>query len=122
MRLLRRFFTTEGRLARGEYIGLQIIFLLCLFPLYMLAFVAEYGIVIIALAMILVAINIFPTIRRLHDVNLPGWVALLWLVPQAGSWVNLFLCFVKGTVGPNKYGDDPKWKDELGKFNENKNF
>ena len=48
-------------------------------------------------------------IKRYHDLERSGWNILLWLVPLVGqiiillSWIQFL--FVKGTDGPNKYGD-----------------
>lgn len=54
------------------------------------------------------------TIRRFHDLNLSGWVYLPFLVLGAVPLVNFLVWIVlivmmclKGTAGPNKYGDDP---------------
>jgi uncharacterized membrane protein YhaH (DUF805 family) len=41
--------------------------------------------------------------RRLHDINLSGWLSLLLIVPG----MQLFLLFMPGTKGPNKYGSSP---------------
>lgn len=40
-------------------------------------------------------------IRRMHDVNKSGWFVLIPIY-------NLILTLTAGTVGPNKYGSDPK--------------
>lgn len=54
------------------------------------------------------------TIRRFHDLNLSGWVYLpfviLSAVPLLGFlvWIALIVVMcLKGTSGPNKYGEDP---------------
>ena len=58
----------------------------------------------------------FMTAQRLRDMNLSGWIALLWIPigmfdnPAKGafSWAAIIiLCFVPGTSGPNKFGHDP---------------
>lgn len=60
------------------------------------------------------------TVRRLHDRNLPGWlyavVVVLQLIPVVGMAAALALLVVNalpGTVGPNKYGADPKKAPDL---------
>lgn len=54
--------------------------------------------------------------QRLRDLNLSGWFALLWvpinlLEGQLRLAITLaiiiVLCAIPGTVGANKYGDDP---------------
>jgi uncharacterized membrane protein YhaH (DUF805 family) len=43
-------------------------------------------------------------VRRLHDVNVTGWVAFVcFFIPLVG----LIFGFVPGTKGPNKYGAAP---------------
>jgi len=47
-------------------------------------------------------------IKRWHDQDLTGW---LWLInfTGIGSLVTFVMCgFLRGTVGPNKYGPDPR--------------
>jgi uncharacterized membrane protein YhaH (DUF805 family) len=46
-------------------------------------------------------------VRRLHDQDKSGWLALLGLVPIANIVLLVFM-FLEGTRGPNKYGPDPK--------------
>jgi len=44
------------------------------------------------------------TVRRLHDVNRTGWLALLWFVPVFG-WVYLVLLLAQpGDQGDNSHG------------------
>jgi uncharacterized membrane protein YhaH (DUF805 family) len=56
------------------------------------------------------------TAQRLRDFGVTGWLALLWIpiamLPEPASlalslafWI--VLCSVPGTVGPNRWGDDP---------------
>jgi uncharacterized membrane protein YhaH (DUF805 family) len=54
------------------------------------------------------------TIRRFHDLNLSGWVYLPFLVLGVVPLLNFVVWIVlivvmclKGTTGPNKYGEDP---------------
>jgi uncharacterized membrane protein YhaH (DUF805 family) len=48
------------------------------------------------------------TIKRLHDGNSSGWWLLFGLVPFVGPVVIPIVCyFMRGTVGPNDYGEDP---------------
>ena len=84
----------------------------------------------ILLAIICVALfyNISILWRRLHDLNLPGWPCLIFVVigalaemPEISGQmseaiyifkiplfiIGIVLLFVRGTVGPNKYGPDP---------------
>ncbi len=45
---------------------------------------------------------------RLHDINTTGaWLLLFILAGATGLLLTIFLCFKRGTKGPNKYGEDP---------------
>lgn len=48
-------------------------------------------------------------IKRFHDLGRSGWNILLWLIPLVGQIVNFVnwieFLFVKGTAGPNKFGN-----------------
>jgi uncharacterized membrane protein YhaH (DUF805 family) len=48
-------------------------------------------------------------IKRLHDLGRSGWNILLWLIPLVGQIINFVnwieFLFVKGTAGPNEFGD-----------------
>ncbi|ARN83093.1 DUF805 domain-containing protein [Methylocystis bryophila] len=50
------------------------------------------------------------TVRRLHDLDWSGWWYLTLLVPYLGSLAALVMligfCF-RGTVGANRFGEDP---------------
>ena len=46
-------------------------------------------------------------IRRWHDLGRSGWFTLLLLIPLLNFLVMLYLWFVRGTAGPNAYGEDP---------------
>ncbi|UCH72860.1 MAG: DUF805 domain-containing protein [Rhodospirillales bacterium] len=45
--------------------------------------------------------------KRCHDRNRSGWFQLLWLVPLVNLWVLVEIWFLRGTVGPNRFGTDP---------------
>ncbi|USP40757.1 DUF805 domain-containing protein [Acinetobacter sp. XS-4] len=48
--------------------------------------------------------NIIIVIRRLHDRNHTGWLALLMLVPFVNLFFMIYLFAAKGTEGSNDYG------------------
>ena len=52
------------------------------------------------------AVSLFA--KRWHDRGKSGWWTLIALVPVAGAiWILVELGFLRGTVGPNQYGNDP---------------
>lgn len=46
--------------------------------------------------------------KRLHDLNKSAWFLLILLIPLVNFVFALYMLFADGTVGPNRYGDDPK--------------
>jgi len=63
----------------------------------------------IALASLgLVIPTIAVTVRRLHDQNLSGWLALLGLIPYVGVLLMLILACLRGTKGTNRHGPNPR--------------
>ena len=47
------------------------------------------------------------TIKRLHDLDRPGWHWWLLSIPLYNMYLGLVLLFSKGTDGPNRFGSDP---------------
>jgi len=75
-------------------------------PLYW-AFMGLLGIAYLAILIPIIAL----TVRRLHDVNITGWLMIGALIPLVNFLVGLaifVISLIPGTVGPNKYGPDPK--------------
>lgn len=105
------FFSTNGRLRRSSYIGRAILLSL---PVVILALIAENSYndgldAILGLASIICVVLIFMQfIKRLHDINLSGWWALLNLIPYIGGLFGLIVIFIDSNRGPNQYGFDPK--------------
>ena len=46
-------------------------------------------------------------LKRLHDLGRSGWFAAVLLIPIANLLVMAEMAVVRGTVGPNRFGDDP---------------
>ena len=47
------------------------------------------------------------TVKRLHDLNRPGWHLLLFAVPLYNIYLSIVLFVVAGIPGDNQYGPDP---------------
>ena len=47
------------------------------------------------------------SVKRLHDMNRPGWHFWLLFVPIYSWYLSLLMLFERGTPGPNDYGPDP---------------
>lgn len=46
-------------------------------------------------------------VRRLHDLERHGAIAMALLIPMLGFILYFYLFFIKGTAGHNYYGPDP---------------
>ncbi len=106
-------FAVSGRLNRARYLGGQflcgIALCLCLFVVHWGSesgnFEVTLGGSLVGAVFIVFALT--QHVRRLHDVNVTGLYSLVILIPFVNFLFMLWLCFVKGTEGPNKYGSDP---------------
>ena len=48
-------------------------------------------------------------IKRCHDRDRSGWFLLIALIPIIGSiWLLIELGFLRGTIGANRFGPDPR--------------
>lgn len=120
------YFKISGRISRKTFI-LRMVGLLIVSFLVILLFLAFdwltvgilsesadlvitilYG-AVLWLSVVLFIFFIFAQeIKRLHDMNSSGWWLLLRFIPIVSLFYLLWLLIGSGTVGPNKYGDDPK--------------
>jgi uncharacterized membrane protein YhaH (DUF805 family) len=127
---LKRYADFNGRSRRMEYWMFQLAQMVFYFVLIMLfggvaaifgaastaedpsgAAVASAGIgvfVYVIAAFALLVPNLAVLVRRLHDQDKSGWMALLAFVPLVGPIILLVFTLLPGTSGPNQYGDDPK--------------
>ncbi|TCM70978.1 uncharacterized membrane protein YhaH (DUF805 family) [Acinetobacter calcoaceticus] len=112
-------FNTQGRISRLTFLAWNGVVAIIVFILMaMVTFIApslievmftyhdSWGLNLIALVINLgfICIYIMIAIKRLHDVNQSGWLALLILVPLLNLIFSLYLIFMPGTAGENKYG------------------
>lgn len=116
--MLNKIYTTEGRLNRLRYFMYSVIWslissvigfilgsiggllsndpesVLITVPVGIWSFVAGIGSIMIA-------------IRRLHDLNKSGWFLLISLIPLINIIFVFYILLMPGTVGSNRYGEDP---------------
>ena len=57
--------------------------------------------------LVLAVSGLLISIKRCHDRDRSGWFMLATLIPLVGPiWVLVELGFLRGTVGPNRFGPD----------------
>lgn len=57
------------------------------------------------------------TVRRLHDIGLNGYWTFIGLIPYLGVFVLTLLFCIDSQKMTNKYGENPKEKESISKFN-----
>ncbi len=110
--LIWLFFGISGRVSRAAYfLGGLLLLVVQMFPLYRFTLVPEesaqaqtWAMVFGLVVLVSIWSNIALTIKRLHDVNRPGFLALTLFIPVISILVFIALCFYPGDPGPNKYG------------------
>lgn len=122
------YFTYKGRLNRSRYFFYHAVLVVVM--LFILDLILTNGGTVASFATlfgpVIAVVSILFTSRRFHDINLPGWCAVLiyllnfattrmtQIYPPVGAVMG-FLClfgfmilfFKKGTSGPNRFGPDP---------------
>ncbi|MBC1795526.1 DUF805 domain-containing protein [Listeria booriae] len=79
-----------------------------------LGFDSHVGIIVVAVSSVLLALYqisiILPCItlivRRLHDINVSGWIALVGLIPVVGQLMILLMMCAKSSPGLNQYDEE----------------
>ena len=100
-----KWTTPNGRASASEYW----LFMLCNAVIMIAASLLSAGLFGAMYFLAIIIPSVFATIRRLHDLDWPGWWTLLFLIFPVGVVIVLILCAVRdATPGPNRYGDVPK--------------
>lgn len=95
----------EGRIRRAEF---AITLILCYFVRSsLLAIFGELNLLSTISSVFLVLIFFSQSVKRLHDMDQTGWLAILPVYNP------ILLLFVDGTRGKNQYGEDPKRRTPL---------
>jgi uncharacterized membrane protein YhaH (DUF805 family) len=106
---MEQFALIQGRLGRLAY-GTQLAVLLA--PLYVvhpLAASSQWWYVVLATLLIIVCTGLAAllAVRRLHDVGVSGWYALVLLVPVLNLPGLLLLLLLPSKPGQNRWGVAP---------------
>jgi len=108
MTIARALFSFEGRLCRSDY---WLKGFLPLLPVGIINNILAYVVATDearAISIIIGVISLWPAlalaVKRLHDRNRSAWFLL---IPIANIWFMVEVLFLRGTVGPNRFGEDP---------------
>jgi uncharacterized membrane protein YhaH (DUF805 family) len=109
------FFTAAGRLRRRDYF-FRVLALYALavlvyaLPGLLYAVQVPSSVALLALGGFLVIFYLIlvQALLRLHDLGLSSWWSLVMLLPVVSYILGGGLQLVQGTIGPNRFGLDPK--------------
>ena len=109
--ILKKYAVFTGRANRKEFwmfvlvnIIISVIFsILTRIPILRVIF----WIVLILFSLAVLIPGIALGIRRLHDLNLSGWLMLLCLIPVVNVIAVFLLCVIEGNQYDNQYGSAP---------------
>ena len=115
MTVLQALFSFHGRMRRRDY---WLKGFLVLLPISILNNILAYGVdseIAHTVSVIIGIASIWPSlalvVKRLHDRNRSGWFVATLLIPFANIvfmiWILIEVWFLRGTIGPNRFGDDP---------------
>lgn len=109
-------FSFQGRMSRRDYWlkGAIILIPISLFNNYLMYVVGTDA--AINFATLIGLVSLWPglalSVKRLHDHDRSGWFLATLLIPVANLvfaiWILFMVWFLRGTVGPNRFGEDPE--------------
>ena len=115
--MLKDMFSFNGRMRRIHYFlyGLAggLIFSVA-YLIIAFAFGAMFGSFAVSLVLLIPCyiaylwVTLAIGVKRLHDIDKSGWYLLILLIPIVNFFWALYMLFADGTVGPNRFGKDPK--------------
>ena len=104
--MLKDYFSFEGRIRRGVYGRRMLIVWGVLLLLIILLAALRADELLVIPVMIVFLWSVFSLMaRRLHDMGHSAWWIVLCILALAIAIGAIGV--TKGTVGPNKYGEDP---------------
>ena len=101
-----KYATFSGRASRSEFWYFRLFFLCVIFGSSIFKNpIIDFLFVIFILTLIVPNIAVWT--RRMHDRNKSGWVCLLGLIPIIGTIILFVWEVTAGTLGANRYGENP---------------
>lgn len=108
LQAIKNYCNFSGRARRQEY--WMFVLFNAIFTLVLNIIDALIGIQILTsiYSLFILIPNLSIQFRRLHDIDKSAWWLFISLVPIAGAIILLIFSVMPGTIGANRYGDDPK--------------
>lgn len=106
---LVEWFRFSGRISRSSYwLGHELPMAgIVLFSAILDARLKAQGVISGIIILLLVWPAVATNVKRAHDRGRSGWFVLLGVVPVITIWPAIELGFLRGDVGPNRFGPDP---------------
>ena len=110
------YLSAKGRITRSDYwikyflvfVGISIALTILDFATGHYDVETGYGLFSTIFSIIAIWPGFAISFKRLHDRNKSAWWMLLMFIPIIGwIWLLVEIGFLRGTVGPNDFGDDP---------------
>jgi len=108
------WFSFQGRIARKVYWLHYVLPIAAISILAALvdAMAGTNGVVGLLVNLAVIVPSLAGAVKRLHDRDRSGWFYLIILIPLIGAiWLFIELGFLRGTRGPNRFGNDPLQDD-----------
>src|SRR5713101_511566 len=108
MRWRHLFFSLRGRIGRHDlWLHFALPFVLCVATVGTLVPPLIFDKAMLVLFPVSLWPNIAVGIKRCHDRNRHGWFLLISFIPFLGIiWLLIELGFLRGTIGPNRFGPE----------------
>jgi uncharacterized membrane protein YhaH (DUF805 family) len=123
IKLLKFFFSTKGRTNRLKY-HLSVTIPMSFINIILASESGNEKMIFVLGYFFILPLSVIQIIKRFHDLGKPGWYFFLLLIPFYNIYLCIRLFFIRGDIGPNKYGQDPlpasqeEWKcPECGTIN-----
>ncbi|WP_354194665.1 DUF805 domain-containing protein [Aquamicrobium terrae] len=109
------FFSVSGRVSRAAYfLGGMLVAVVQAFPLYRFTLAPEgspesmmWSTLFMVAFLASLWSNVALAVKRLHDLDKTGLIAVILFVPVVSIVAFLVLCLFPGQPGPNRYGKQP---------------
>jgi len=107
---IKRYLEFEGRSSRKEFWMYQLAYLVLLVGAVVIAAVLPpLGAALLILGFLGMFLPLLAVeVRRFHDQDRSGWLALMNLLPYVGPIIVFAFMLVPGTEGDNRFGEDPR--------------
>ena len=107
-----KYATFSGRSSRSAFWWFTLFSVLGVLGAMVVDAVIKVPVLFVLSALALFIPNLALLVRRLHDQDQSGWMALLTFLPFIG-WIALIVFGCMSSTGPNKHGQGPDGKGDM---------